>query len=95
MHNLIPHEGCVAHVQGAVDPNFPSASCKSLETLVQGIEMNVEELLVFSVGEWQIQGGKPISVEIGKKVGDFGENKGHAWMFLDTLRNWRSAGCPV
>jgi hypothetical protein len=85
----------VAHVQGAVDPNFPSASWKSLETLVQGLEVIVEELLLFAVGEWQIQGGKPISVEICKEMGDFGENKGHDWMFLDTQKNWRSAVCPV
>ncbi len=95
MHDLIPHERRVAHVQGAVDPNFPSAFWKSFETSVQGIEVNVEELLAFAIREWQIQGGKPISVEIGKKMGDFGENKGHDWMFLDTLRNWRSAVCPV
>ena len=95
MHDLFPQVRRVTHVQGAVGSNLPSASRKSLETSVQGIQVIVAELLVYAVGEWQIQGGKPISVEISKKMSYFGENKCHDWMFLDTQWNRRSAVCPV
>ena len=57
--------------------------------------MIVAELLVFAVGGWQIERGKPISVEIGKEMSYFGENKCHDWMFLDTQWNRRSAVCPA